>query len=79
MASIRSDHAPQPPERDAKIVKGLLVVSPLEPSEGGTRLLEEAQAQVPYRLFGRPRQKTRGELDHVIERGGGIIAGPKTA
>jgi ribosomal protein L4 len=34
---------------------------------------------VPYRLFGRPRQKTRGELDHVIERGGRMIAGPKTA
>jgi hypothetical protein len=32
------------PERDAKIVKGLLILSPLEPSEGGVRLLEEIQA-----------------------------------
>jgi hypothetical protein len=63
-------------------VKGLFVVSPLEPSEGGIRLLEEAQAQVPYRLFGRPREKTWGELDHVIHRwvrSWRIIAGAKTA
>jgi hypothetical protein len=73
----RPDHVSQ--RGDAKIVKGLLVLSPLESSEGGVRFLEEAQAQVPYRLFGRPRQKTQGELDHVIERGRRIIAGRKTA
>jgi hypothetical protein len=37
---------------------------------------------VPYRLCGRPRQKTRGELDQGIHRrvrSSRIIAGPKTA
>ena len=79
VAPVGPDHASKPPEGDAEIVKSLLVVFLLEASEGGVRLLEETQAQVPYRLFGRPRQKTRGELDHGIERDPRIIAGPKTA
>ena len=69
IAPVRPEQASHPPERDAKIVKGLLVVSRLEPSEGGIRFLQEAQTQVSYRLFGRPRQKTRGELNHDIEKG----------
>lgn len=43
IASVRSDDTSQPPKRDAKIMKSLRVLSPIEPSERGIRLLEETQ------------------------------------